>query len=235
MRAFFISFTIIILGLILSILSDKLQNAWVKRHRKGVLFYTSLLLISSIILTFFSLKGDNYDTKKKNSEEKSNPKYLFRNSLFNEGENDVMLLLSNQANSPCYDMNRLDCWSKNVKAKLGDTIRIRLYYHNTSDKAIHNVSLFLRPQSFNSVEYCRFQGGVFSESNPSISDTASVAFNEFMNLKYIFGSAKWLLSFNIDGSPVSNVELFGTGFNVGTVNSKSMGILFADFEVVKGN
>lgn len=146
-------------------------------------------------------------------------------TYFNTNPGDLATVkVMNVTNNP----NSTSAWYGSVSADPGDTIAVRVYYHNTGPVAAQNTTVRMSPQSTGAVHSQTFFGSVTASNctNCPQSGSASVSINgsQAQTLTYVPGSAVWYAEHSTYGTPLSANDaaaIFGGGFNMGSVGPDS--------------
>lgn len=121
------------------------------------------------------------------------------------------------------------CWQPTTTAVAGDTVGVHIFYHNTSNTAAQGTSITISPQVQGPTTSASFSGSVKALNASTVSGNATVSITSSQTLTFV--DAKWYPGAYSSGTPVSGTELFGSGFNVGTVAPDGFGKLVARFKV----
>lgn len=151
----------------------------------------------------------------------------FAASQFNSPGEMPTITVTNANTHPCNAGPIDGCWQTSTTARPGEVIAVHLYYKNTSNEPAHETTLSIKPSRNGS--YVTFTGGAASVSGPRVVGTATATLSTSTTISYIGGcftpyAGAGCRSINESG-------LFGTGFNIGTVNPGQQGILVARFVV----
>jgi len=146
-------------------------------------------------------------------------------TYFNTNPGDLATVkVMNVTNNP----NSTSAWYGSVSADPGDTIAVRVYYHNTGPVAAQNTTVRMSPQSTGAVHSQTFFGSVTASNctNCPQSGSASVSINgsQAQTLTYVPGSAVWYAEHSTYGTPLSANDaaaIFGGGFNMGSIGPDS--------------
>jgi uncharacterized repeat protein (TIGR01451 family) len=131
--------------------------------------------------------------------------------------------------SPCVQGAIDGCWKQSATANADGTIGVHIFYHNTGDTAVQGTTITISPQVQGPTTSASFSGSVRSTNAPTVSGTATVNITSSQSVTFV--DAKWYPGLNSPGSAVSGSQLFGSGFNVGTVAAGDHGKLVARFKV----
>ena len=121
------------------------------------------------------------------------------------------------------------CWQPTATANADGTIGVHIFYHNTGNAAAQGTTISISPQVQGPTTSASFSGSVRATNAPTVSGTATVSITSSQTVTFI--DAKWYPGSYSSGSAVSGTELFGSGFNVGTVAAGDYGKLVARFKV----
>ncbi len=121
------------------------------------------------------------------------------------------------------------CWQPTATANADGTIGVHIFYHNTGNAAAQGTTISISPQNQGPTTSASFSGSVRSSNAPTVSGTATVSITSSQTVTFV--DAKWYPGANSSGSAVSASQLFGGGFNVGTVAAGDYGKLVARFKV----
>ncbi len=115
------------------------------------------------------------------------------------------------------------CWPlKSISANKGDSVNIRIYYHNTSGQNATNVRFSLNAPTGASNSHT-FSGQITSDQGNASLGNVTVNTPAGSTLK--FSSAHWLPNQSQTDSPIplgqssKGTEILGSGLNIGTVAS----------------
>ena len=139
--------------------------------------------------------------------------------------------ITNSTHSACNYGTIDGCWRSSTTAQAGDVVAVHIYYKNTSNTASQGTTLGMKPQSSGATTSVSFTGGVASLSGPRATGSASLSISSSQTVSYIPGSGKWYPSATSGTRSIDAGALFGTGFNIGTVNPGEQGVLVAFFQV----
>ncbi len=142
---------------------------------------------------------------------------VFASSIWNTASNDCKIIaIANYTTNTGYTN---PCWTRStVNADTGDSINIRVYYHNTSSRSATNTKVILNTSSSSSTSHS-FSGYITSDQG-SLS-FGSVNVNLRATQKLTFSSARWYPNqtqtrasflYGQDGSEVMN-----GGLKIGTI------------------
>lgn len=113
------------------------------------------------------------------------------------------------------------CWpNSSVSAEPGQSINVRLYYHNTGDQAATNVRLVLNASTINNSSSSHsFTGQIVSDQGGVSLGSVSVNLSSAQKLS--FGSARWYPNQTKTSTTFLNgqdgSEVIGGGLNIGTI------------------
>ena len=144
---------------------------------------------------------------------------VFAGADFNGASNDCPTVIV--ANFTQNDGFSNECWLNNVSANPGDTINVRIYYHNTGDQPAQDTFVKMTPVVGGSKTVWNFSGSV-SASNASYSyGSTSVTLSSSQTLTA--GRVLWHPNGVYNGIPLpfgqSDSDVFTSGgVRVGTVN-----------------
>ncbi len=129
----------------------------------------------------------------------------------------------------CQQVQINGCWQPTATANADGTIGVHIFYHNTSGTAAQGTTIRINPQVQGPTTSASFSGSVSALNAATISGTASVSITSSQTVTFV--DAKWYPGAYSSGSAVSSSDLFGSGFNVGTVQPDDYGKLVARFKV----
>ncbi len=129
----------------------------------------------------------------------------------------------------CTQVQINGCWQPTATANADGTIGVHIFYHNTSSTAAQGTTISISPQVQGPTTSASFSGSVRATNAPTISGTATVSITSSQTVTFV--DAKWYPGAYSAGSAVSGGDLFGGGFNVGTVAAGDYGKLVARFKV----
>ena len=152
-------------------------------------------------------------------------------SEFNNPGAMPTITITNSTHSACNYGTIDGCWRSSTTAQAGDVVAVHIYYKNTSNTASQGTTLGMKPQSSGATTSVSFTGGVASLSGPRATGSASLSISSSQTVSYIPGSGKWYPSATSGTRSIDAGALFGTGFNIGTVNPGEQGVLVAFFQV----
>lgn len=152
-------------------------------------------------------------------------------SEFNNPGEMPTITITNSTRSACNYGTIDGCWRSSTTAQAGDVVAVHIYYKNTSGTASQGTTLGMKPQSSGATTSVSFTGGVASLSGPRAVGSASLSISSSQTVSYIPGSGKWYPSATSGTRPIDAGALFGTGFNIGTVNPGEQGVLVAFFQL----
>ncbi|MCC7436847.1 hypothetical protein IT402_03185 [Candidatus Nomurabacteria bacterium] len=121
------------------------------------------------------------------------------------------------------------CWKQSTTANADGTVGVHIFYHNTGNTAAQGTVIRISPQVQGPTTTASFSGSVSAGNAPTVSGNATVSISSSQKLTFV--DAKWYPGAYSSGIPVSGVDLFGSGFNAGTVNAGEYGKLVARFKV----
>ena len=131
--------------------------------------------------------------------------------------------------STCQQVQINGCWQPTASASADGTIGVHIFYHNTGNASAQGTMIRISPQVQGPTTSASFSGTVTSTNAPTISGNATVSITSSQTVTFV--DAKWYPGAYSSGSAVSGSELFGSGFNVGTVPVGEYGKLVARFKV----
>lgn len=152
-------------------------------------------------------------------------------AVFNNPGSMPTITVSNSTRTVCNQGPIDSCWQQSTTAQAGDVIAVHMYYKNTSTTPANGTTLGLYPETSGAVSSVSFRGGVKSLSGPGSLGSATVSISSAQTIEYVAGSARWTPSATSGPRSVDSSALFGTGFNIGTVNPGEQGVLVAFFKV----
>jgi hypothetical protein len=118
------------------------------------------------------------------------------------------------------------CWQPSTTVNADGTVGVHIFYHNTSNTAAQGTTISISPQVQGPTTSASFSGSVKALNAATVSGVATVTVTSSQTLTFI--DAKWYPGAYSSGSAVGAAELFGAGFNVGTVAPNDYGKLVAD-------
>jgi hypothetical protein len=121
------------------------------------------------------------------------------------------------------------CWQPTATGSADGTIGVHIFYHNTGSTAAQGTTIRISPQVQGPTTSASFSGSVSATNASTVSGNASVSITSSQTVTFV--DAKWYPGANSAGSAVSGSELFGSGFNVGTVGAGDYGKLVARFKI----
>jgi len=131
------------------------------------------------------------------------------------------------------------CWPlSSVSSNAGDSVNVRIYYHNTSGQPATNVRVSLDAPTASSSTHT-FSGQILSDQgNLSLG---SVTVSTPVGSKLVYGGAHWLPNQSQTESSLlygqKGSEVLSSGLNIGTINSSwaAQGSVVVSFLVEKPN
>lgn len=174
------------------------------------------------------------------TDSSSRKNFILQNThylLFNTDSADMpTLLVANATIAPCIKGSPDGCWKPFIYAKPGDDIGIQIYFHNTGDDSVANVSLgyTLEYTNVNKTVVCR--GGIVVGNTIADIGVAHVFSSEPIKLTYHPEATKFFRTGRSKGEFITADTLFGaSNFKIGTipVGENSQGILVLTFKVEK--
>ncbi|MBP6904862.1 MAG: DUF11 domain-containing protein [Candidatus Pacebacteria bacterium] len=158
---------------------------------------------------------------------------------FNDSPQDLpTVMVANHTQNPCGGGPGAGCWTTSVSAQPGDTVSVRVYYHNTTDQTASSVSLGLGPKNNSASTSHTLTGGVAVGGMVVAQSSASVQLSSSATLNFIPGSVRWYPNQSITTSQTllaNESALFtnGTGLPIGNISPgwASQGSVVASFKV----
>ncbi len=156
----------------------------------------------------------------------------YANSSLNSPGHMPTISVTNHTTHPCSVGPINGCWTTSTSAKPGDIISVSVYYENTGDETLHDVTLALHP-SRNGANVS-FTGGVdASNSTGRVNGNASATLSKATTITMLLGNQRpaWYPGITGGAREVDTNALIGTGFNVGDVAPGGTGAVVARFRV----
>ncbi|HRH24886.1 MAG TPA: hypothetical protein PLQ20_00910 [Candidatus Paceibacterota bacterium] len=129
----------------------------------------------------------------------------------------------------CQQVQINGCWQPTATGSADGTIGVHIFYHNTGNSAAQGTTIRISPQVQGPTTNASFSGSVSATNAPTVSGSASVSITSSQTVTFV--DAKWYPGAYSAGTPVSGSDLFGGGFNVGTVQAGDYGKLVARFKI----
>ncbi len=129
----------------------------------------------------------------------------------------------------CQQVQINGCWQPTATGSADGTIGVHIFYHNTGNSAAQGTTIRISPQVQGPTTSASFSGSVSATNAPTVSGSASVSITSSQTVTFV--DAKWYPGAYSAGTPVSGSDLFGGGFNVGTVQAGDYGKLVARFKI----
>lgn len=148
------------------------------------------------------------------------------------------LLVANATIAPCVKGAPDGCWKQYVYAKPGDDVGVQIYFHNTGDDSVANVSLGYRVEYTNTNRTVVCRGGIMVGNTIASIGVAHIFAKEPIKLIYHPEATKFFRSGRSKGEFINTDSLFGTPiFRIGTIpiGQDSQGMLVLNFKVEKAN
>ncbi len=152
-------------------------------------------------------------------------------AAFNVSAPMPTMTVTNATTHPCTGGVIDGCWQTSTTARPGDVIAVHVYYENTGYDSGSNTKIRISPSRNGTA--VRFSGGVSSSDGGSATGTASVTLSTATIITYMDGSdgACWYPSSASGCHAVNAGQLFGSGFDIGTIAPGDQGVLVARFYV----
>lgn len=153
---------------------------------------------------------------------------------WNEASNDCPSI--NVANATTREGWSNPCWTgTTVSAQPGETVSVRIYYHNTGSVTATNTKVYLNADTSNGTSH-RFSGKITSNQGDLSLNSVYVTNNPAQSLE--FSSVKWYTE-NTKETPTgllggqSGSEILSGGLNIGSIASgwATQGSLVISFKV----
>ncbi len=144
------------------------------------------------------------------------------NISINDSSDDLpTLTVANRALGLCVSGEGSGCWKKETTAKYGDTVALSIYYHNTGDVAINNLSVaFKNEYSANNRAIISY-GSIIAGNEVIRVGTVSIYVPLDCNLTFIPGSIGWFPKQSNHETVINDSELLKAPYriNIGSVDT----------------
>lgn len=152
---------------------------------------------------------------------------------FNTDPQDhATIRVTNASDNP----NCNSCWEGSVTATYGETVNVRLYYHNTGNMTANDTKLVITPEDTNVGSSHTFTGKIKVGNTVKKTSTAYIYTPGNASLEFISGSIRWYPNQQDYTSPIngSQSNLWGSGVPIGNITASwsSQGYLVASYKVV---
>lgn len=127
--------------------------------------------------------------------------------------------------------------SKTAAAQPGDVVAVNVYYHNSGNQTINNLTIKISPSSTGTGTSHTFTGTITGDGVSSVSDNAFVNVSSSQKLTFIPGSVQWFPNQTTTPQSVSAAQeaqfVGGSGINIGALTAgwSSQGGIQAFFQV----
>lgn len=129
----------------------------------------------------------------------------------------------------CQQVQINGCWQPTATGSADGTIGVHIFYHNTGNSAAQGTAIRISPQVQGPTTNASFSGSVSATNAPTVSGSATVSITSSQTVTFV--DAKWYPGAYSSGTAVDSSALFGSGFNVGTVQAGDYGKLVARFKI----
>jgi hypothetical protein len=146
--------------------------------------------------------------------------------------------VTNGTISPCIKGVPDGCWKSTVSAKPGDQVGIQIYFDNTGDDSVANVSLGYRLEYANSNKTVICRGGISAGNIIACTGIAHIFSKEPIKLIYHPEATKFFRTGESNGEKIAANTSFGESrFDIGTIpnGQNSQGFLIVQFIVEKAD
>jgi hypothetical protein len=173
--------------------SDSKKTKWYNRLWVKLLGIVSFLALLSGFFSDSCNLLDRFSKKEnKNSnkiENKNDTDSFTRSRMFNSDTRDLgTILVSNRTINPCDGGPGIGCWSSSVNGTIGDTISVQIYFHNTTNETLNNVTIGMYLNNTDPDTVHTFKGVLSISGIPNVVSSATVNLSSSATLVFIPGS-----------------------------------------------
>ncbi|MFT3911432.1 MAG: hypothetical protein QM737_18560 [Ferruginibacter sp.] len=138
-----------------------------------------------------SLKNNN-DTIKNSSKSDSSLLQVASHRRFNTDTRDkATVQVSNYTKKKYPGGTELGGWTSSIKADVGDTISVKVYYHNCTENVVSNVFVGMRLDNTDVDSIHIFRGSISINDSIDVLSKATVCLSTQATLIFISGSVRW--------------------------------------------
>ena len=146
-----------------------------------------------------------------------------------QGADCPTVMVAKQSDAP----GAYDCWATSESATNGDIVTFAIYYHNTGNSPVSNVSVFIQPPGSGAQNSFTLSGGVLVNGQQVASGSATINLDASSTLVFNEATNEYngdVNYENINGSLLTS----SSGYNLGTVGTgwSNQGVAKISYKVV---